>query len=66
MKDPFVELEIISSEIWSEYKAIKYNSCNKKKAILRIEKLIIKIKSLELDREVMLLKELINIDKTIN
>jgi hypothetical protein len=61
MKDQFLELQILSSEIWGEVKAINHNACNKKRAVSKIENLISKIKKLDLESELNLLKEINNI-----
>jgi hypothetical protein len=61
MKDQFLELLNLSSEIWSEVKAINYNACNKKRAVSKIENLITKIKKLDLEAELNLIKEINNI-----
>ena len=58
MKDQFLELQILSQEIWNEVKAINHNACNKKRSISKIEKLVVKIKNLDLDFEINLIKEL--------
>jgi t-SNARE complex subunit (syntaxin) len=63
MKDQFLELSILSSEIWNEAKAIRYNVANKKKAISKIEKLIEKVKKLNLDAEIEIIKQVNNITK---
>ncbi len=62
MKDQFLELQILSQELWNDVKAIKHNACNKKRTIANIEKTITKIKLLELEKELQLLKEL-NLEK---
>lgn len=61
MKDQFLELQILSSEIWNEVKAINYDACNKKRAASKIEKLIFKIKELDLNKELKLIKSINNI-----
>lgn len=58
MKDQFLELQILSQELWNDIKAINYNSCNKKRTIAKIEKTIKKIKELDFDTEIKLLKEI--------
>jgi hypothetical protein len=58
MKNQFLELQILSQELWSDVKAINHNACNKKRTIANIEKTITKIKKLEFDTELKLLKEI--------
>jgi hypothetical protein len=61
MKDQFLELQILSSEIWSEAKAIRHNACNKKRAISKIEKLVEKLKKIDFETEIELIKQVNNI-----
>lgn len=61
MKDRFFELNILSEELWNEVKGLRYRATNKKKAINKIEKIVLKIKELDLDEEIKLTKTLYNI-----
>ena len=58
MKDQFLELQILSNELWDELKSLKYSNLNKKRKIKRIESIINKIKKLDFDLELKLLKEI--------
>ena len=61
MKNQILELQNLSSELWNEVKALNYNACNKKTTFNRIQKLIFKIKQLDLEGELNLIKEINNI-----
>lgn len=59
MRNPILELKILSDEIWNENKAINFSS-NPKTEIKRMEKMIQQIKDLhpKLEREMIMLREL--------
>ena len=62
MKNPILQLKILSDEIWNENKAMGYSS-NPKTEIKRIEKMIQQIKDLhpKLEQEMIMLRQLKNI-----
>jgi hypothetical protein len=62
MKDQFLELQILSNELWDELKSLKYNESYKKRKIKKIESIVNEIKKLDFDTELKLLKEINGIE----
>ncbi len=58
MKDQIFELARLSEELWNERKSLNYIPNNRNKNVFKkLEKLIAEIKSLELEKEIEILKE---------
>jgi hypothetical protein len=58
MKDQFLELQILSQELWDELKSLRYNQSYKNRKIKKIEAIVNNIKKLDFDTELKLLKEI--------
>ena len=60
MKDPYLELQILSSELWNEKKSLDYSRGGKEitKIFDKMDKIISKIKELDFEAENIILKEI--------
>jgi hypothetical protein len=59
MKDPYLKLQELSSEIWNERKGLDWASQNQKLRILnKLDKLVKEIQSIDFEAENKMLKEI--------
>jgi hypothetical protein len=64
MKDPYLKLQELSSELWNERKGLDWATKTQKHRIInKLDKLIKEIKALDFEKENQILKEINQIDK---